>query len=66
MNSTPYQEVLEDHLLMFMGIHGCIHFFHDGTPCHVSKCIKDFLAEQPFQVIGSPGNNLDLNPIENC
>jgi hypothetical protein len=66
MNAICYQEALEDHLLMFMGIHGCTHFLHDGAPCHASKCIKDFLAEQPFQVIEWPGNSPDLNPIENC
>jgi hypothetical protein len=52
INSTRYQEVMEDHLLMFMGIHGCTHFFQDGVPFHASKRIKDFLAEQPTKVIG--------------
>jgi hypothetical protein len=66
MNGTLYQEVLEDHLLMFMGIHGCTNFLHDGAPCHASIRIKDFLAEQPFQVIDWSGNSPDLNPIENC
>jgi hypothetical protein len=65
-NAVRYQEVLEDHLLLFMGIHGCTHFLHDGAPCHASKRIKDFLAEQPFHVIEWPGNSPDLNPIENC
>jgi hypothetical protein len=66
MNGTHYQEVMEDHLLMFMGIHGCTHFLQDGVPFHASKRIKDFLAEQPTKVIGWPGNSSDLNPIENC
>jgi hypothetical protein len=55
MNGTHYQEVLEDHLPMFMGFHGSTHFLHDGAPCHASKHINDFLAEQPFQVIDGPG-----------
>jgi hypothetical protein len=38
-------------MLMFMGIHGCTHFLQDGAPCDASKCFKEFLAEQPFQVI---------------
>jgi hypothetical protein len=66
MNGERYQEVLEEHLLPFMGIHGCTHFLQDGAPCHASKRIKTFLAQQDFQVIDWPGNSLDLNPIENC
>jgi transposase len=41
-------------------------FLQDGAPCHASKCIKAFLAQQDFQVIDWPGNSPDLNPIENC
>jgi transposase len=66
MNGERYQTVLEDHLLRFMELHGCTHFLQDGAPCHASKRIKAFLAEQPFQVIDWPGNSPDLNPIENC
>jgi transposase len=58
--------VVEDHLLQFMDIYGCTHFLQDGTPCHASKCIKVFLAQQSFQVIYCPGNSPDLNPIQNC
>jgi hypothetical protein len=36
------------------------------APCHASKWIKTFLAEQPFEVIVWLGNSPDLNPIENC
>jgi hypothetical protein len=49
-----------------MRIHGSTYFLQDGAPCHASKKIKTFLAEQPFQVIDWPGNSPDLNPIENC
>ncbi len=66
MNGERYQEVLEEHLLPFMGIHRCTHFLQDGAPCHASKRIKAFLAQQDFQVIDWPGNSPDLNPIENC
>ncbi len=66
MNSERYQEMLEHHLIPFMGIHGSTHFLQDGAPCHSSKKISNFLAEQPFQVIDWPGNSSDLNPIENC
>jgi hypothetical protein len=35
-------------------------------PCHVSKGIKEFLKDNPFEVIDWPGNLPDLNPIENA
>jgi transposase len=66
MNGERYQEVLENHLIPFMNIHEATHFLQDGAPCHASKKIKAYLAEQPFQVIDWPGNSPDLNPIENC
>jgi hypothetical protein len=66
MDGEHYQTVLENHLLQFMEIHGCTHFLQDGTPCHASKRIKAFLAQQTFQVIDWPGNSPNLNPIENC
>jgi hypothetical protein len=50
MNAERYQQVLENHLLPFMRIHGSTHFLQDEAPCHASKKIKTFLAEQPFQV----------------
>lgn len=66
MNGERYQTVLEDHLIPFMEIHGATHFLQDGAPCHASKRIKNFLDQQPFDVIDWPGNSPDLNPIENC
>jgi hypothetical protein len=66
MNGEHYQTVLEDHLLSFMELPGCIRFLEDGAPCQTSKPIKAFLAEQPFQVTDWPGNSPDLNPIDNC
>jgi transposase len=66
MNSERYQHVLENHLVEFMRFHRATHFLHDGAPCHASKRIKNFLADQPFEVLDWPGNSPDLNPIENC
>lgn len=66
MNGERYQVVLEEHLLPFMRIHEATHFLQDGAPCHASKRIKNFLKEQPFEVIDWPGNSPDLNPIENA
>jgi hypothetical protein len=56
-NGERYQEVLENHLIPFMGIHEPTHFRQDGALCHASKRIKAYLAKQPFQVIDRPGNS---------
>jgi hypothetical protein len=66
MNGELYQDVLENHLLLFMAMHRSIHFLQDCAPCHASKIIKDFLSTQPFQVIDWPGNSPYLNLIENA
>jgi transposase len=66
MNGERYQEVLTNHLIPFMAIHGTTYFLQDGAPCHTSKRIKDYLSDKPFNVIDWPGNSPDLNPIENC
>jgi transposase len=42
------------------------YFLQDGAPFHVSKRIKSFLADKPFEVMDWPGNSPDLNPIEKC
>jgi hypothetical protein len=65
MNGERYQEVLQNHLLFWMDNFGSTHFLQDGAPCHASKRIRDFLSDQPFEVIDWPGNSPDLNPIEN-
>jgi transposase len=66
MNGERYQEVLTNHLIPFMLIHGITYFLQDSAPCHTSKRIKDYLSDKPFHVIDWPGNSPDLNPIENC
>ncbi len=62
VNAERYQSVLENHLLRFMKLHGCTHFLQDGAPCHASKQIKTFLAEQYFEVVDWPGSSPGLNP----
>ncbi len=66
INGEQYQDALENHLLPFKAMHRSTHFLQDGTPCHASKRIKDFLNTQPFKVIDWPGNSPDLSPIENA
>ena len=38
---------------------------HDGTPCHRRKAVKKFLEQKKIKTLEWPGNNPDLNPIEN-
>jgi transposase len=66
MNAERYEDVLKNHLLQFMVIHGAIHFLQDGAPCHASKRIEAYLANKPFEVVDWPGISPNLNPIENC
>jgi transposase len=68
MNGQRYKNVLENHLLPFMRIHGSSWFLQDGAPCHKSKLVMGKLKEmeREFRVMDWPGNSPDLNPIENC
>ena len=38
---------------------------HDGAPCHRSKAMKQFLAENSLATLVWPTCSPDLNPIEN-
>jgi hypothetical protein len=66
MNQHVYLEVLNDHLLPFMHIHGMTKFFQDGAPCHKAKKVIKFLEEHPFEIIKWPGNSPDQNTVENA
>jgi hypothetical protein len=55
MNGERYHTVLKDHLHPFMRFHNCTHFLQDGAPCHSFKRIRNFLADQPFEVTDCPG-----------
>lgn len=37
----------------------------DGAPCHRSKIVTKFLKKRNIKVLDWPGNNPDLNAIEN-
>lgn len=41
-------------------------FMLNGTPCHRSKDVQDFLQEHNIPVLEWPGNSPDLSPIENA
>ena len=69
MNSEWYKNVLSHQLLptiqMQFGNDNFV-FQQDGTPCHKSRAIKEFLRANSIEVLAPwPGNSPDLNPIEN-
>ncbi|KAJ5267693.1 transposable element tc3 transposase [Penicillium angulare] len=37
----------------------------DNAPVHTANVVKDWLREQPFEVMEWPPHSPDLNPIEN-
>ena len=48
-----------------MVVHNTFIFMHDEALCHRSKVISEYLRKSKVGVLVWPGNNLDLNPIEN-
>ena len=67
INGMIYLEVLKEKVPLFMDIKGCIHFQHDGAPCHQTKAIKKWLIDSGYGVLGPwPSSSRDRNPIENC
>jgi len=64
-NGVRYHKMLEDKLEIHMTIHECNIFMHDGTLCHRSKLVSDFLQKKNMKMSHWPGNSQDLNPIEN-
>ena len=65
-NSTVYQEVLRTHLLPFLRRQlpgGKLQ--QDNAPCHTSKATRKFLNTKKVQLLKTPPESPDLNPIEN-
>ncbi len=58
-------ELLREKLQFHMQVHNCDIFMQDGAPCHRSKIVTDFLKKKDIKKLDWPGNNPDLNPIEN-
>jgi len=65
MNCPRYVEVLAEKLKIHLAVHNCTIFMQDCAPCHRSKVVKTFLAENRIKVLDWPGNSPYLNPIEN-
>ena len=65
MNSDLYQDVLRKHLRPSMTMTGTTIFQQDGAPCHTSRKMKDWFAQQDITLLDWPGQSPDMNPIEN-
>ena len=72
VNTKKYLDILEEKLKIWMEIHGCKVFQHDGAPCHRAKPVTGFKSSQWLQenevavLAPRPRNSPDLNIIENC
>ena len=67
MNSDRYINVLQQKLLPTIEDHGLINpnFVDDSAPCHRSKAVNRWKAQNQINQLEWPGNSPDLNPIEN-
>ena len=65
MSGDRYVDLLKEELQLHMEAHECSIFMQDGAPCHRSRFVSDFLRRKGVRTFEWPGNNTDLNPIEN-
>ncbi|GFU11801.1 uncharacterized protein TNCV_2403041 [Trichonephila clavipes] len=69
MRQNQYKDAMQKRLIppleeWFPNVEPCI-FMQYRAPCHTTRSIKAFLAEQNIPLLNWPGNSLDMNPIEN-
>ena len=65
MSGDRYVDLLKEELQLHMEAHECSIFMQDGAHCHRSRFVSDFLRRKGVRTFEWPGNNTDLNPIEN-
>ena len=49
-----------------MSILDCEIFQQDGVPVHTARIVIKWLLDKEIDLLDWPGNNPDLNVIENC
>ena len=68
LNSERYQNILSDNLqpsLDLFELRDDYIFQQDNAPCHTSRLIKAYFAQESINVMPWPARSPDLNPIEN-
>jgi transposase len=66
INGAVYLGILQEKLLIHMGLLNSTVFQQDGAPCHRTAAVSRWLADNNIEVLGPwPGSSPDLNPIEN-
>ena len=68
MDQELYKSILQDELLNTIEYYGWdsekVIFQHDNDPKHSARSVKEWLHQQPFDVLMWPAQSPDLNPIE--
>lgn len=67
MNSQKYQEMLNQHLLPYLGRFRAANLvlMQDNASVHASKSTKEYLKRNNISTLDWPARSPDLNPIEN-
>jgi transposase len=68
MMQHSYKEILQEDLLNTIKDYRMdaenVIFRHDNDPKHTARSVREWLDEQPFDVLDWPAQSPDLNPIE--
>jgi hypothetical protein len=68
MTQHSYKEILQEDLLNTIKDYRMdaenVIFQHDNDPKHTARSVREWLDEQPFDVLDWPAQSPDLNPIE--